>query len=77
MDESLEELIQSLTEIPKDKKKEIIRLINWNINKNVKDCKRQIMATLVEHANDNLTIYEAVVKIDNLYQDEKTEETTN
>jgi hypothetical protein len=35
------------------------------------------MATLVEHANDNLTIYEAVVKIDNLYQDEKTEETTN
>jgi hypothetical protein len=35
------------------------------------------MAILVEYANKNLSIYDAVVKINQLYQDEKTEEKTN
>lgn len=77
MDESLEELVQSLIEIPKDQRTEILKLIKWNINKELKDCKRQIMATLVESANNNLTIYEAVVKIDNLFNNETTEKKTN
>ena len=77
MDEFLESLIQNLTDIPKEKRKEIQQLFEWNIKKEIRNCKRDIMTILVEHANKNLSIYDAVVKIDQLYQDEKTEEKTN
>jgi endonuclease III-like uncharacterized protein len=77
MDDFLELLIDNLTDIPKEKRKEIKRLLESNIKREIRNCKRDIMAVLVEHANKNLSIYDSVVKINQLYEDEKTEEKTN
>ena len=77
MDEFLEELIESCTEIPKDKRKEIQKLISINIRNSVRNCKYDIMTLLINQANKNATIYDAVVLINKLYEDEETQKKTN
>lgn len=77
MDEFLKELIESSTEISLEKRNQILQLIDWNIRKSVRSCKHDIMTKLIEAANKNSTIYEAVVKINKLYENEETEKKTN
>ena len=75
MDEFLKELIESSTEIPKEKRIQIQQLIEFKIRKSVRKCKNDIMTLLIDQANKNATIYEAVVLINQLYENEENEKT--
>ena len=77
MDEFLKQLIESSTEISLEKRNQILQLIDWNIRKSVRSCKHDIMTKLIEQANNNSTIYDAVVQINKLYEDEEAEKKTN
>jgi hypothetical protein len=77
MDEFLKQLIESSTEISLEKRTQILQLIDWNIRKSIRSCKHDIMAKLIDQANKNSTIYDAVVQINKLYEDEETEKKTN
>lgn len=75
MDEFLKQLIENSIEIPKERRNKILQMMEWNIRKSIRTCKHDIMTVLIEEANKNSTIYEAVVLINQIYENEDEEKT--
>lgn len=75
MDEFLKQLIENSFELSKEKRNQILQLIEWDLRKTVRKSKHDIMTLLINEASKNATIYDAVVKINQLYENEENEKT--